>query len=87
MKEIICVVGTANGPVGLVVFFEQDVKDRAVELGLTTVEKIRKTSLISGIALFVPEITVFPAVVYFCNGVTGFWNAIRITGANYDGKQ
>ena len=83
----ICVVGTANGPVGLVVFFEQDVKDRAVELGLTTVEKIRKTSLISGIALFVPEITVFPAVVYFYNGVTGFWNAIRITGANYDEKQ
>ena len=33
---IICVVGIANGPVGLVVFYEQEVKDRVVELGLTT---------------------------------------------------
>ena len=33
---IICVVGIANGPVGLVVFNEQEVKNRVVELGLTT---------------------------------------------------
>ena len=31
---IICVVGIANGPVGLVVFYEQEVKDRVVELGI-----------------------------------------------------
>ena len=41
---IICVVGIANGPVGLVVFYEQEVKDRVVELGLTTKEKIQKRS-------------------------------------------
>ena len=35
---IICVVGIANGPVGLVVFYEQEVKNRVVELGLTTKE-------------------------------------------------
>ena len=39
---LICVVGIANGPVGLVVFYEQDVQDRAVELGLMTKEKNRK---------------------------------------------
>ena len=33
---IICVIGIANGPVGLVVFYEQEVKDRVVALGLTT---------------------------------------------------
>ena len=30
---LICVIGIANGPVGLVVFYEQDVQDRVVELG------------------------------------------------------
>ena len=71
---LICVAGIANGPVGLVVFYEQDVKDRVVELGLTTTEKIKRISAISGLALFIPQLTVIPAVVYFYNGVTGFWN-------------
>ena len=71
---IICVVGIANGAVGLVTFYEQDVKDKVVELGLTTAEKIKKASVISGIALFVPILTVVPAVVYFYNGVDGFLN-------------
>ena len=71
---IICVVGIANGAVGLVTFYEQDVKDKVVELGLTTAEKIKKASAISGIAMFVPILTVVPAVVYFYNGVDGFLN-------------
>ena len=50
---IICVIGIANGPVGLVVFYEQDVKDRVVELGLTTREKIKRTSIITVTALFI----------------------------------
>ena len=69
---LICVVGIANGPVGLVVFFEQDVKDRVVELGLTTTEKIKRTSVITSLALFIPQLTIIPAVVYFYNGVDGF---------------
>lgn len=71
---LICVVGIANGPVGLVVFYEQDVKDMVVEMGLTTTEKIRRTSVISSLALFLPQLTIFPAVVYFYNGVDGFWD-------------
>lgn len=71
---LICVVGIANGPVGLVVYYEQDVKDRVVEMGLTTVEKIKRNSLTAGLALFAPQLTVIPAVVYFYNDVDGFWN-------------
>ncbi len=33
---LFCVIGIANGPVGLVMMYEQDVQDRVVELGLTT---------------------------------------------------
>ena len=40
---LICVIGIANGPVGLVVFYEQEVKDRVVALGLTTRDRIKKT--------------------------------------------
>ena len=71
---LICVVGIANGPVGLVVFYEQEVKDRVVELGLTTKEKIRKTSVITTIALFVPMIVLVPLMVYGINGAAGFWD-------------
>ncbi|WP_242879410.1 hypothetical protein [Butyrivibrio sp. INlla16] len=53
-------VGIANGPIGLVVFYEQDVKERVVERGLTTAEKIKRTSVISGLALFIPQLTVIP---------------------------
>ncbi len=35
---LICVVGIAKeGPVGLVVFYEKEVQDKVVELGLTTI--------------------------------------------------
>ena len=69
---IICVVGIANGPVGLVTFFEQDVKDRVVGLKLTTKDKIKKQTVISSILLFVPIIFLVPYMVYGINGVTEF---------------
>ena len=69
---IICVVGIANGPVGLVTFFEQDVKDRVVELKLTTKEKIKRQTIISSIILFVPIIFLVPYMVYGINCVTDF---------------
>ena len=69
---IICVVGIANGPVGLVTFFEQDVKDRVVKLKLTTNDKIKKQTIISSILLFVPIIFLVPYMVYGINGVTEF---------------
>lgn len=80
---LICVVGIADGPVGMVVFYEQDVKDRVVELGLTTKEKIRRTSTIVTLLLFVPMFTVIPAVVCLLNGAEGFWDRALQIGAIY----
>lgn len=70
---MVCVIGIANGPVGLVVFYEQDVKDRVVELKLTTKEKIKKVSIVSTIALFLPMLIFTPLLVYYVNGARGFW--------------
>lgn len=69
-----CAVGIANGPVGLVVLYEEDVQARVVELGLTTKEKIKKSFIISCIVLFLPLVTLTPAMVYGINGATGFWD-------------
>ena len=71
---IICVIGIANGPVGLVVFYEQEVQDRVIELGLTTREKIKRTSIFTAIALLVPMLILVPVMVYGINGATDFWN-------------
>lgn len=74
---IVCVIGIADGPVGLVVFYEQEVKDRVTELGLTTENKIRKTSIITLIALLVPMLVLVPLMVYGINGASGFWDGYR----------
>ncbi len=69
---LVCVVGIANGPVGSVYFFEKDVQEKVVELGLTTFEKIKKGNLIAGIALVIPLLFFIPGMVYFINGARGF---------------
>lgn len=71
---IICVIGIANGPVGLVVFYEQDVQDRVVELVYTTKEKIKKTMILTSIALFAPILILVPFMVYYINGAPDFWS-------------
>lgn len=71
---IICVVLIANGPVGGVVFYEDDVKKRVVELGYTTEKKIKKRSAIATTALFIPLFTLVPFMVYGINGAVGFWS-------------
>ena len=72
---MVCVIGTANGPVGLVVFYEDDVQQRVVELGLTTRAKIKKTLVITFIALYAPVLILTPLMVYGINGAEGFWEA------------
>ncbi len=69
-----CVVGIANGPVGLVVLYEEDVQQRVVELGLTTKAQIHRSFLLSCIALFLPVFTLVPYMVYGINGAEGFWD-------------
>ncbi len=71
---IICVIGIANGPVGLVVFYEKDVQERVVELGYTTEEQIKRTYIITCVVLFAPIIFLIPAMVYGINGATDFWS-------------
>lgn len=71
---IVCVVGIANGPVGLVLLYEEDVQNRVVELGLTTKEKIRRNFILCSIALFVPLFILPPLMVYGINGANGFWD-------------
>lgn len=72
---IVCVVGIANGPVGMVFFYEQEVQNKAVELGLTTKETINRRKMISFIALLIPELLLVPFVVYFVNGAADFKTA------------
>ena len=72
---IVCVIGIANGPVGLVLLYEKDVQERVMELGLTTKKKIKKNFIICSIAMFVPLFVLPPLMVYGINGVTEFWDA------------
>lgn len=71
---IVCVVGIANGPVGLVLLYEDDVQQRVVELGLTTKEKIQRNFILCSVALFLPLFILPPLMVYGINGATGFWD-------------
>lgn len=70
---IVCVVGIADGPVGLVVLYEKDVQNRVVELGYITKEKIRKRFWYTCIALFAPILVLTPLMVYGINQAVGFW--------------
>ena len=70
---LVCVVGIANGPVGLVVLYEDDVQKRVVELGYTTEKQIRRSFIITCIALFVPQFLLPPLMVYGINGAQSFW--------------
>ena len=69
---IVCVVGIANGPVGLVTFYEPEVQERAIELGLTTRQRITRSTTLASIALFVPALVLVPYMVYGINGAKGF---------------
>ncbi len=72
---IICVVGIANGAVGMVFFYEKGVQDRAIELGLTTRKTINKRKTIAFIALLIPQLLLVPLTVYLVNGAPDFKTA------------
>ncbi len=71
---LVCVVGIANGPVGLVFLYEKDVQNRVVELGLITREKIQKNAVIASFAMLLPMVLLVPVMVCSVNGATGFWD-------------
>lgn len=72
---ITCVVLIANGPVGGVVFYENDVQARCIKNKLITAKQIKKRFILTSIALFVPYFTIVPFMVYYINGATDFWDA------------
>lgn len=72
---IVCVVGLKDGPEKFAVFYEEDVKQRVVELGYTTEKELKKRLTVSGIALFVPMLIIVPVMVYYINGASDFWSA------------
>ena len=69
---MVCIIGIQNGPVGAVYFFEPEVQQRVVQLGLTTKAKIKRDYAIAGAALFLPVLILVPAMVYFVNGARTF---------------
>lgn len=71
---ITLVIGIANGPHGMVVMYEKDVQARTVELGLTNKKKMKKTFIITFLALYLPILFIIPTMVYFINGARGFLN-------------
>lgn len=75
LMVLVCVVGIANGPVGSVYFYEPEVQKKVVELGLITEERIKKRKLIASLALFIPMLVFVPLMVYFINGVRGFFES------------
>ena len=78
---LICVVCLAKGPAAMSAFYEKDVQQRVVELGLGTEEQVKKESLLALLAMMVPVLFIVPAVVYLYNGVSGFLDGfLQLTG-------
>ena len=70
----ICAFGIRNGAVGMVHLYHQDVKDRCVELGLITHEKINKNSKIFKIVCIPGYLLYILVCVYGINGARDFWS-------------
>ena len=75
---IVCVVGIADGPAGMVFFYEKEVQDKAIELGLTTRETINKRKMITMLALLIPQFLLVPLAVYLVNGASDLKTAQMI---------
>lgn len=70
---LVCAIGIRNGAVGMIHLYEQKVQNRAVELGMTTEEEIKKRSLRFK-ELCIPVYMFYVLLcVYAINGARGFW--------------
>ncbi len=67
-----CAAGIANGPVNMVFFYEKEVQDRVVELGLTTPEQIRQGAGRFFRFALLPSLLFILIAVYGINGARGF---------------
>lgn len=74
---VYCLIGIRNGAVGMVFLYDGSVRERCVELGLTTHETIKKRAVLfktCGVLFYIAYI-VFCA--YAINGVSGFADGYR----------
>lgn len=74
---LICAWGIRGGAIGMVHLYDQDVKDRVVQMGLATDEQIRRNGLRFK-AVCLPGYIIYVLVcVYAINGargfISGFW--------------
>ncbi len=79
---LICVLSIKNGPAGGVHYYEKEVQDRVVELGLITEKEIKRNNTVFGIPFFIMMLIVCPVMVFFLNGASGFMEGfIQLTVA------
>lgn len=71
---IICVIGIANGPEKFTVFYEKNVQDKVIELGYTTKEQIKKQTVITTLAMYIPCFILVPIMVCYINGAKEFFD-------------
>lgn len=70
---LVCAAGIRNGAVGMVFLYDRKVRERAVELGITAEEEIRKRGALFK-SLCIPGYLVYILVcVYLINGARGFF--------------
>lgn len=69
---IFCVIGIANGAEEFTVFYEKNVQEKAIKLGYTSKENIKKQTIISFIVLYLPCFILVPFMVCYINGAKEF---------------
>ena len=69
---IICVVSIRNGPVGGVHYYEKNVQERVVEMGLITEKEIQRNMWISAVFFYIMIFILCPVMVFYLNGASGF---------------
>lgn len=68
---IVCFIGIRKGAVGMVHLYHRDVQERCIQMGLTTMERIKKRSLLMKLA-FIVYIAYVLTAVYVINGTREF---------------
>ena len=70
---LICAIGIRNGAIGMVHLYDRKVQERAVQLGLSTADEIRKRSVLFR-SLCLPGYLIYVLIcVYVINGARGFF--------------
>lgn len=70
---VACAVGKRNGPENLICFYEKEMQQKVLAMGLITPRQMRKNTLAIGL-LLTAALTLYPVVcVYGVNDTRGFW--------------